>query len=206
MTAAVEVSLANLDLNGGSFKTTDFSYTADFDQQGVFFYIGQDCGKGEYTNPHTAGLLTASMSSAYRGGPENVVGRTNDNAPNYTENALNSWVKVDLGAGRFLRPTAYTLRHGGSSAGNALRNWRFEAKANECDDWLTISRHIGDTSLGEDVNSTRTWMLNVPAEVAGAAVGFRFFRVSQFDKNSSGNNCLFCCGMELYGTLYERET
>ncbi len=67
-----------------------------------------------FLNPHMAELLEASMSSVYKGRVDNVVARTIEKAANYTDNALNSWMKIDLGPYRLLLADNYTLRHGGS--------------------------------------------------------------------------------------------
>jgi hypothetical protein len=102
----------------------------------------------------------------------------------------------------------YTLRHGGSSRGNALRNWTLQAKAVEDgtdEGWITLREHNNDDTLTGEPNSSCSWELDIPEDINDTStIGFRYFRIVQHGPNSNGNNCLFICGMELYGVLFER--
>ena len=40
-----------------------------------------------------------------------------------------------------------------------------------------------------------------PAAAAGQSGPWRYFRLTQTGKNSSGGDTLFCAGIELYGTV-----
>jgi hypothetical protein len=42
-----------------------------------------------------------------------------------------SWFMIDLGPGRSVIPTFYTLRHGGNYRADSLRNWDFQGSANK---------------------------------------------------------------------------
>ncbi len=67
-------------------------------------------------------------------------------------------------------------------------------------EWHTLRLHENDESL-----------VATPWSVAGWAVEarkrhYRHFRVLQHGKNAHGGmyaHCLMCCGMELYGELFE---
>jgi hypothetical protein len=150
------------------------------------------------------------MSSVYMGDPFNIVSRNVDHCPNYTNNVENSWVEIDLGPRRLFLADFYTLRHGSSSTGNALRSWVLEAKVNNDPNtnWVLLKIHENDESLSEEPNSSSSWEINALSEESDdfstSMIGFRMFRITSIGMNSSGNNCLFCCGLELYGILFEQ--
>lgn len=177
-------------------------YKSDFDENGLMYYLGSNRLTTLYRNPHESGDVTAMMSSVFKGEVANIVARTTERGPNYTENAADSWVGVDIGEGRFLIPSAYTLRHGGASASNCLRNWKLQVKVEDSDQWMTLKSHKDDTSLAK-VNASFTWPIDLSADLPARFLGFRYFRIIQTDKNANGNNCLFCCGFELYGKMSE---
>ena len=66
---------------------------------------------------------------------------------------------------------------------------------------MTLKQHVDDTSVGEKPGSVAAWPIIQSPEDAGP--GYRYFRVVQIARNSGGNNCLFCGGIELYGRLVE---
>lgn len=200
---STDLSPVELVSEDEGFKVWRMSYGSDFDENGILHWLGTHGGTKLYRNPHTAGYVIASMSSVYRGSVHNICARNIENGPNYTDNALNSWCKIDFGPRRFVLPTFYTIRHGGASTGNALRNWRLQGKVGDTDDWITLRKHINDSTLEATVNASATFQVDIPGHLHGA-YGFRYLRISQNDKNSSNNNCLFCCGLEFYGLLYER--
>ena len=154
-----------------------------------------------YQNPHTSSALVASMSTIHKGSSKCVVEFSLDYAPNYTKNIKFSWVEVDIGHHRKFLPNHYTIRHGSIGTGNALRTWDFQARVLDSDDWTTLRSHDCDDSLNEAKGSTSSWPVNAVAPSAG---GYRFFRILQCGANSSGNDCLFCGGIDLYGKLIEK--
>jgi hypothetical protein len=153
--------------------------------------------------------------------------------PNYSENEVDSWCAVDLGSGRRLQPTQYCIRHGASSTGNALRNWELRARERDSAEWDTLMVHTADCALSDEPLSVAIWDIPPPGALSDHAdtadnswsnvnsppglgsgrkqqqpviKGYRYFLLHQNDVNSSGNNCLFIGGLELYGTLTEKGT
>ena len=124
---------------------------------------------------------------------------------NYTTDTPNSWMSVDLGAQVRLRPTHYCLRNDGND-GCVLRHWVLEGSVDE-EAWRVLRQHQNDTSLQGSM-STAAWPVEAAAAAGegegegGAAGYYRYFRVRQTGKDSSGKHHYLCCaGMELYGTL-----
>ena len=107
------------------------------------------------------------MSSLCDGHCFNVVARSIDFAPNYTENIENSWIEVDLGPRRLLLPDKYTFRHGALTKGNAIRKWMLQGKVSKYindnedeimnEEWITLRTHINDDSISDEPNSTCSW-------------------------------------------------
>lgn len=128
---------------------------------------------------------------------------------------------IDIGKNRKFLPNHYSLRHGSAGvgkscfelekqkftfflahAGNALRTWQLQARLFDCDPWITLRDHVNDTSLAEQPGSTANW----PIVVDNSDIsGYRYFRVIQLKRNSGGNNCLFCSGIELWGRLTQQD-
>ena len=129
-----------------------------------------------------------------------------------TNEVANSWMQVDLGENRTLRPTHYCLRNdvvGGcarsptfdpssSPNGYALRNWRLEG-SNDGQTWTTLRNHAKDESLSiHQSMSEANWSID------GCAVRYRWFRILQSEQHDDIHyNFLCCAGIELYGDLDE---
>jgi hypothetical protein len=146
------------------------------------------------------------MSSIYKGSVHNVVEQKRSVMPNYSNNTKRSWVAVDLGKGRRLIPTRYCIRHGASGRGNALRNWELRAREKDTDGWTVLRAHYNDDAISELPYSAAAWKLRPPKTDKGErtwmdTAGFRYYLILQLGPNSSGNDCFFIGGMELYGTL-----
>jgi hypothetical protein len=100
---------------------------------------------------------------------------------------------VNLGGSKSLIVNYYTLRHGGNSKGDALRNWTLQA-SNDGKSWVVLRRHVNDMSLNGPFASA-SWPLESKQK-------FAYFRVLQTGRNSSHTNFLSLSGFELYGALY----
>lgn len=106
-----------------------------------------------------------------------------------------SWFCIDLGITRTLVLTNITLRHGGNSKQDCLRNWVVQA-SNDNKNWIVLSRHKEDKSLDSNY-ATHTWC------ITSLTKPFRYFRILQTGRNSSFHNFLSLSGIEFYGELYE---
>ncbi len=63
-----------------------------------------------------------------------------------TGNEAESWIMLDLGEGRGLIPTAYTIQHGFGTPANALRSWELQGS----DDkklWAILRLHANDPTV-----------------------------------------------------------
>ena len=175
-------------------KATDFRFVSAFDTNGILHHIGTRGGTAAYRNPHELGEVVSSGSSFGNGGPSAkrfVEHKHESRTFNFTCNAPQSWLAVDLGEGRSLVVDHYCLRSDLNNR-HKLRNWELQGSLNG-QTWQTLRAHQGDESLASQSMSTAAWPVNAGAQA------FRHFRILQTGANSSGNHFLKCTGIELYG-------
>ena len=163
-------------------------YSSDFDANGLLYWLGTDGGRSAWRNPMDAGRVTVTASSQHQGTPNMVVGREAQMC--YTGNDANAWFAVDLGEGRAIQPTHYSLRHWNIAA-HALRHWVLEASSDGAA-WTALRTHANDTSLAAQAGSTASWPL-------AADRAYRHFRVRQTGKCGAGYDQLMLSGFEIYG-------
>lgn len=168
-----------------------FQWSSDFDKKGVLYYLGTHEYRTEWQNPLIAKLVDVTWSSLEKGRPPAIFEREPSEC--WTQDVPSSWFTVDLGVGRSLRITAYTLRHGGGTKQDLIRNWTLKGSA-DGKEFTTLMRHKDDESLSTPF-ATMTWT------ISGVSQAYRFFKVIQTGHNSSKHNFLSIGGVELYGEL-----
>ncbi|XP_074624304.1 uncharacterized protein LOC141882226 isoform X4 [Acropora palmata] len=169
----------------------------DFDKNGVVYALKN---KLDRMNPSQTRII-ATRSSDEKGTARVVL-------ENHLERGVvcatkareNSWWCVDLTENYALHLTHYTLRHGQEQRWSFLCNWRLEGSVDGCK-WTMLKNHNNDRGLAETKSPstycTHTWAID------GNFNAFRYFRIFQTGKNSSGNLGIFLSGIELYGVLVE---
>ena len=166
----------------------------------MLYHIGTAGGTRAYQNPHTAGDVVVSWSSVGYGSVDDFVQHRHVvPVRSFTSNAPSSWMQVDLGQNRSLRPTHYCLRNDNTGyGGHASRNWRLEG-SNDCMTWSMLKNHTNDQSIATQNMSEANFTLDHVNE------RYRWFRIFQHGPNASRSNHLMCAGIELYGDLRENE-
>ena len=201
-----------------------FHCISPFDENGIIVFL---TSKVDIERNKKA-AVRAKMSTVFMGSESTVIAHaTHDvglhSMPNYTRNEVKSWCAIDLGTGRRLIPTQYCIRHGASSAGNAMRNWELRAREKDTDRWDVLKIHVDDDKLSDIPTSVALWDIScfskkeplmtddndkiiIPNEISDecSSRGYRYFMILQTGVNSSGNNCLFIGGIEFYGSLTEK--
>jgi hypothetical protein len=183
----------------------EFVYSYDFDDNGLLYYLGSSGRTRPWANPHVLGNVVAFSSSIGFGKVEEFVGRVAGNLR--TTNEPNSYIGVDLGLGRLLAPTAYTLRNRNSSSHVCL-NWQLEGSNNRYD-WKVLDRRIhfsGDPGTDAALEEERQQLKQKGASTTWGVApemteSVRYLRIVQLDKNSSGSYNLALSGFEVYGKL-----
>jgi hypothetical protein len=172
----------------------DFVHREDFDENGLFYYLGTLGKTRPWANPADGGFVRVNSS-----------GMMNDSAPLaaivgrevvrcVTKPVRNAWIMLDL-MEMALEPAAYTLRHYSSWDTECLRHWVLEA-SNDGVTWDALRVHRGDEGL-KKAGSSFTW----PLESNGKR--YRMFRIVQTNLNSNNHFYLACSGWEMYGRLFE---
>jgi hypothetical protein len=189
----------------GTKEFFECPFTFPFDQNGVIYWIGSEGKQVKYVNPQLTGQLYVEISTLYRGKLDNITSYTEPTnsaeriaAATYTNNSAKSWIIIDFGPERSLRPSYYCLKHGASGIGNAIRNWTLEAKTDEYSPYVTLRTHSNDTTMREEPQSKAAYELN--NEICKSNF-YRIFRLTQTGKNSGGNDCLFVGGIDFYGVM-----
>ena len=185
-----------------------FTYEYDFDENGVFYYLGTKGKISPYQNPHEIGQIKVFASSLGKGNLKDFVGRNLVNLR--TQNEENSFFGIDLGPERFLIPSCYSIKNRNSSS-HVMLCWNLEGSNDK------INFEVLDTRIfSNNVNSRyhnnlekERNMLKQPACTSTWGVskrirekfpkGFRYFILKQIDKNSSGGYNLALSGFEIYG-------
>eukprot|EP01094_Clydonella_sp_ATCC50884_P019936 TRINITY_DN4008_c0_g1_i1.p1 TRINITY_DN4008_c0_g1~~TRINITY_DN4008_c0_g1_i1.p1 ORF type:complete len:443 (-),score=85.19 TRINITY_DN4008_c0_g1_i1:188-1516(-) len=169
-----------------------FEYNPSKEFYGILHWISTNGNTELATNPHVAGRVVVTASSVERGEPHELVSRTPTEL--WTKDVPASWFSIDFGKHRQIRPTFYTLRHGGNYRGDSLRTWDLQGSMNG-NDWTLLRRHTNDSAL-DGRWATHTWEVDTEH-------GYRIFRILQTGHNSASHNFLVVSGIEFYGDLYE---
>jgi len=175
-----------------------FTYSYDFDENGILYYLGTSQLKMPYVHPETLNLVKIQPQKFYCGTPQQAFSHNKPTEQNWLEKPVpNSYMEIEF-LEHSVMPTAYTIRHGYPLKGHAIRNWRFEAKKSQDDlDWIILNHHKNDTKLqGLDMSDTATFF--IPDHLG---VYFKIFRIYQ-DGLTESNSCyLMISGFEIYGHL-----
>lgn len=102
-----------------------------------------------------------------------------------------------------------------NSQTHVLLNWHFEG-SNDKTNWVLLDRRIylsENPQYNQDVEAeqqalcqkgaTSTWGIDTSIYSESAPAGFRYFRVVQVGKNSSGSDNLTLSGLEVYGRVVQ---
>ncbi len=131
------------NMNGGG--ALEFTYDHDFDENGVFFFLGSQGKRKAWTNPHALGMVQCFSTSIGGGKVEDFVGRSLVNCR--TLNEPFSFFGVDLGEGRLLVPSCYSIKNRNSTT-HVMMNWHLEASNNNVN-WSLLDRRV---YLSDNIN------------------------------------------------------
>jgi len=157
--------------------------------------LGSEGLTESWRNPAVTGKVLPFTSSVADGHVEDLVGRTLSGFR--TRNESGSYIGVDLGDGRGLKVSAYSLKNG-TSASATMLCWNFQG-SNNGSDWVVLDRRMHNTSEDvrflSDKGRTSTW------GVGTCEKAYRLFRILQTEKNLAGNFVLSLSCFELYGQI-----
>ena len=123
-----------------------FKYEFDFDENGVFYFLGTLGRSSPYRNPHEIGQVKVFSSSLGKGNLSDFVGRNLVNLR--TQNEENSFFGIDLGPERFLIPSCYSIKNRNASS-HVMLCWNLEGSNDK------INFEILDTRIFTHNNNNR---------------------------------------------------
>jgi hypothetical protein len=164
---------------------------------GIIRHLSRRCGG----NVHDGNLVTVTASGSYPDPGRNLYPK---NAADLTgasvfisRNDPNSWLCYDFRRMR-IKPTAYSIRsHFQGKPGWCYpMNWIFEGSTDGID-WEELDRQE-NYLLFENGNVIRTFSISSSLEI-------RLFRIRNIGKSRCGNDLLEFSGLEIFGTLIEKD-
>eukprot|EP01065_Artemidia_motanka_P025755 TRINITY_DN3071_c0_g1_i4.p1 TRINITY_DN3071_c0_g1~~TRINITY_DN3071_c0_g1_i4.p1 ORF type:complete len:280 (+),score=46.64 TRINITY_DN3071_c0_g1_i4:54-893(+) len=189
-----------------------FRYEHDFDENGLFYYIGTLGLQEPWKNPDSERRLVSCQKKPEWFSPSsspasNLVGREGSYCR--TEKALRAHFEVDISRVGSIAPTHYTLRHGRVQETYVLRSWELLGSA-DGEEWTLLDRREESPLRREDSEPqqgsppyfTRTF--DVPT-AAKACTRFRIVGLQNGDPQDmdTEEDCfvyLHLSGLELYGS------
>ncbi|CAF2147618.1 unnamed protein product, partial [Rotaria magnacalcarata] len=171
-----------------------FTYTSDFDQNGILYWIGTN-GKtaSNYTNPCSTGLISVNCSDNNYSSQQlsDLVSHTlSIDDQDDSEDTIRSfsWIVIDLGL--LITPTHFTLRHATGGSNGWTKTVIFQISKD------AVQFTPCDTSVVNEMNSsTATWTVKNLFENSS---GFRYIRIHQ----KSSRNPIGISGFEVYGQVH----
>jgi hypothetical protein len=183
-----------LPFNPADPALISFRYAFDFDQNGLFYYLGSNGRRNQWQNPGELGIVACSASSLAVNPPSMpasaIVGR--ETVRCVTVPKPDQFFIIDM-RDKLFCPSHYTLRHYNSWDSEALRFWRLEGSL-DGHSWDVLKNHQNDQALKKK-GETHTWAINAAPRL------YRLFRIYQTGPNSNNNNYLALSGVEMYGFL-----
>eukprot|EP00457_Paulinella_chromatophora_P000814 gb/GEZN01000814.1/.p1 GENE.gb/GEZN01000814.1/~~gb/GEZN01000814.1/.p1 ORF type:complete len:1063 (-),score=123.04 gb/GEZN01000814.1/:329-3517(-) len=170
-----------------------FQYSGvDFDQEGFLYWLGTNGLTEPWQNPHDAGKVMVTTSGMLENSApaSAMVGRATVRC--VTKFHERAWVQFDI-KDKWLKPSAYSLKHYDSWDTECLRDWDFQG-SNDGVKWITLVEHHNDATINKK-GGTHTW--TVPEQ----GKYFRIFRCVMTGPNSNKHWYMACSGFEIYGTL-----
>mmetsp|Transcript_19759 Transcript_19759/g.36805 ORF Transcript_19759/g.36805 Transcript_19759/m.36805 type:complete len:1409 (+) Transcript_19759:114-4340(+) len=177
----------------------------EFGDNGVFNFLATAGGSEVYQNPLVRGDVHVETSCKWYQTDLSVYVERHPSSKQLEMEDYSRFCRpcssliLDLGSGRRLKPSAYSLR-GFLHKKSILSSWQLEASNDKnSTEWTVLLRHHNDTkTVHYDKTkgfATGTWTLPTQYQA------FRYFRLYQLDPTAPN---LECSGVELYGTLTVR--
>lgn len=164
-----------------------FTYVADGDSNGLFYYLGENYGVGGWINPADIGTLVITASTTTLGATSQLTDRTTQDW--YVNPASGSWVKFALQSGVTFLLQGINFRQRTNAKYDSAADFLIEG-SNDDSTWTSLfTRTAAQVPSGS--NAWAYWA------VSGIVTKYRYFRIKQ-----PASTSYFCiCELELYGTF-----
>jgi hypothetical protein len=156
---------------------------------GLIAHLSELCGG----NVHAKGAVDISSSSAHRNQCWDVVNYAwNDHW--YTCNSPNSWIQFDF-KDHLVSITHYALKSDGHGGSHHLLEWAVQGSIDGLS-WIDLDRR-----RTQDLNNNYITKIFSCDATASQPHFYRFIRLLQTGKNSSGNDHLMLANFECFGSM-----
>eukprot|EP01065_Artemidia_motanka_P024443 TRINITY_DN2916_c0_g1_i1.p1 TRINITY_DN2916_c0_g1~~TRINITY_DN2916_c0_g1_i1.p1 ORF type:complete len:299 (+),score=90.07 TRINITY_DN2916_c0_g1_i1:58-897(+) len=179
-----------------------FRYKSDFDENGLFYFLGTLGLKEVWQNPdHGRRLVSCQKQPAWGRPASDFVGREGRYCR--TDNVERPYFEVDISNVGCLVPTHYTLRHGRDEVSYVLKDWQLLGSPDGLE-WVTLDEQQGCKSLrgeADEQQGTRPYFTGT-FEVEGCVTKCTHFRVvglGNYPPFDGRHTYLHLSGFELYG-------
>jgi hypothetical protein len=165
-----------------------FHFDSSHPFNGIIAHLSTECGG----NVHTHGIVSITASGNQRNACHQVVDYDWTDYW-YSPGAANAWIQFDFKARR-ISPTHYTIKSGGDD-GHHLLIWSFDG-SDDGTSWTTL-----DQQETKDLNDKYAVKSYECGSVQSSGSFFRFIRLTQTGKNSSGGTFLDLANLEVFGDV-----
>ncbi|OHT07372.1 hypothetical protein TRFO_24458 [Tritrichomonas foetus] len=166
------------------FEVIRCHYEKGNENQGIFATLCKRCNG----NPQDFGLVEITCNSNV----SNII-EPQENEYWATPDMPNSWVMFDFKNYEII-PTSYTLKSFVADVKLPyMISWRLDG-SRDGSKWITLDERRNTTSTADGNKQWRTWKIE-------KRIRCRFIKLTQIDKNGSGNFCMFLHGIEFFGSL-----
>jgi hypothetical protein len=180
----------SIQLPESRFYVKDFSFDSLQPFRGMISHLSSECGG----NVHTNGIVSVTASSNHYNACHQVVDYDWTSYWN-SRSEPNSWIQFDFKNRRIL-PTRYAIKSDNES-GHHLLKWSVDG-SNDGTMWTNLDRR--ETN---DLNGNRTVKSYECQSLESSYPFFRFVRLIQTGKNSSGSDHLMLTNVEFFGKVSE---
>ena len=158
---------------------------------GIIDYLTKESG-GNVSDNGTVKVTAINDRSSTNS--KNVVDLHNNNNGFVSDNVSNTWLKYDF-IGRKICPTCYTIKSRHDYDSHHPRSWVIEgSNTDEESDWKILDKKDNNKTVN-GINTCYTFNINEQDEY------YRYLRIRQTGKNSSGYDFFCFSGLEYFGKI-----
>jgi hypothetical protein len=169
------------------FLGPEFALDSSAPFKGIIAHLTAECGG----NVHSRGIVVITASSSARSACHQVVDYTWTDYW-FTNGNANSWIQFDFKT-RSISPSNYTIKSAGNGSHHLVK-WSLVG-SNDGTTWIDLDRRETNELSGNYIVKSYE-CASVPSSSF-----FRFIRLTQTGKNSSGQDNLMLANLELFGDM-----
>ena len=176
--------------NRFDFEDKHFSYSHDYDTNGICYFLGTNYDQNKWINPAISNKIKLKSSGWYKGSINDMVERTPKCS--FSSSVKNSWITFNFGD-IAIKPTHYTLRHYENDS-YYIKKWNILGSSDSVN-WEIINSHSHWISPFGGPGKSKTFKVKTTKY-------YKYFKIQMSGRNSSDNWCITINGFEIYGYIW----